>query len=144
MTLMHTRPLRSYDSSPFNLRPSGWPEIAHTRQPLPSVRLSVCLSVCLSLPLDFRISFIPFFSAENHYSIPYITAFRTFGQTFFVAYDAPWRFCCRYCSIAPVSGFRCGRLGCWVSRGQRSNLDLLTSTLYRFWQSSGSLCVVAL
>ena len=126
---MHTHPLRSYDSSPFNLRPTGWPEIAHTRQPLPSVRLSVSVSV--SLPLDFRISSSRLLRGD-HYSIPYITASRTFGQTFFVAYDAPWRFSCMYCSMAPVSGFRCGRLGCWVSRGQRSNLDLLASTLYRF------------
>lgn len=43
-----------------------------------------------------------------------------------------------------VSGF--GALGwvCWVSRGQRSNLDLPTLPLYLIGKCSGSLCVVTL
>jgi hypothetical protein len=62
-----------------HLRPSGWPGVAHTRQ-LP-------LSVCVSLPPNFRYHLFRYLRGD-HYSIPYITASRAFGQTFFVAYDA--------------------------------------------------------
>ena len=115
----------------------------------PSVHVYLSLSLCL--PLDFRI-YPSRLLRGVRYSILYIFFIPRFGPSLLVIFYflglhmTLLGVCLLWALFHGVGLAASGALGWvyWVSRGQRSNLDLPTSPLYRIKQYSGSLCVVTL